>query len=127
MPAGSGGPTEASLLLKSTARFVLFFAVAAVIPLSMAFSQEIGGLKPGATAPLIALRDQTGRQQTLNTLAGPNGLLLLFFRSADWCPFCKGQLVNLEGAQKAFAAKGINVAAVSYDSPAILADFAKRC
>ena len=28
--------------------------------------------------------------------------------------------------QKAFAAKGINVAAISYDSPAILENFAKR-
>ena len=59
-------------------------------------------------------------------MSGPNGLLLLFFRSADWCPFCKGQLVDLEGAQKAFASRGINVAGVSYDSQAILSDFARR-
>jgi peroxiredoxin len=51
---------------------------------------------------------------------------LLFFRSADWCPFCKGQLVDLEGAQAAFAGRGINVAGVSYDSQAILGDFARR-
>jgi peroxiredoxin len=89
-------------------------------------AQSLKGLHPGAKAPAIHLKDERGRQQSLATLSGPNGLLLLFFRSADWCPFCKGQLVDLEGSQKAFAAKGINVAAVSYDSVAILADFAKH-
>ena len=89
-------------------------------------SQQPGGLQPGAQAPAFTLSDQAGKKQDLGTLAGPNGLLLLFFRSADWCPFCKGQLVDLEGSQKAFEAKGINVAAVSYDSRAILENFAKR-
>ncbi|HZB89726.1 MAG TPA: redoxin domain-containing protein [Terracidiphilus sp.] len=89
-------------------------------------AQTPGGLQPGAQAPAFSLRDQAGKKQDLNSLAGPNGLLLLFFRSADWCPFCKGQLVDLEGSQKAFAAKGINVAAVSYDSTDILASFAHR-
>jgi peroxiredoxin len=89
-------------------------------------AQSLKGLRPGAKAPAIHLKDEQGRQQCLATLSGPNGLLLLFFRSADWCPFCKGQLVDLEGSQKSFAAKGINIAAVSYDSTAILADFANR-
>jgi peroxiredoxin len=87
---------------------------------------QVPGLKAGAKAPTISLRDQNGKLQDHGTLSGPNGLLLLFFRSADWCPFCKGQLVDLEGAQQAFAAKGIGVAAISYDSPEILANFAKR-
>jgi peroxiredoxin len=89
-------------------------------------AQHPGGLQVGAKAPAILLRDQDGKQQDLKSLSGPNGLLLLFFRSADWCPFCKGQLVDLEGAQKAFASRGINVAGVSYDSQAILSDFARR-
>jgi peroxiredoxin len=91
-----------------------------------ASAQEPGGLRPGAKAPAFRLSDQAGKRQDLDSLAGPNGLLLLFFRSADWCPFCKGQLVDLEASQKAFAQKGVNVAAISYDSPAILADFARR-
>ena len=89
-------------------------------------SQQPGGLQPGAKAPAFTLSDQAGKKQDLDTLAGPNGLLLLFFRSADWCPFCKGQLVDLEASQKAFEAEGINVAAVSYDSRAILENFAQR-
>ena len=88
--------------------------------------QHIIGLQPGVKAPEISLPDQAGKRQTFQTLAGRNGLLLLFFRSADWCPFCKGQLVDLEHAQKEFAAKGINVAGVSYDSQAVLAEFSRR-
>src|SRR5271163_5069443 len=99
--------------------------VALLMPLAV-LSQQPGGLQPGAKAPAFDLRDQSGKKQTLDTLAGPNGLLLLFFRSADWCPFCKGQLVDLERAQKLFAAKGINVAGVSYDSPEVLAEFSQR-
>src|SRR5277367_3026768 len=94
--------------------------------LSSAQAQTIIGLQPGIKAPEISLADQTGKTQNLGTLTGPNGLLLLFFRSADWCPFRKGQLVDLERAQKLFAGKGIQVAGVSYDSPQVLAEFSRR-
>jgi peroxiredoxin len=91
-----------------------------------AVGQHIIGLQPGVKAPEIALSDQSGKPQSFSTLTGPNGLLLLFFRSADWCAFCKGQLVDLERGQQLFAAKGINVAGVSYDSPEVLAAFTQR-
>jgi hypothetical protein len=42
------------------------------------------GLAVGQMAPAFSARDQLGRQQTLQTLQGPRGLVLLFFRSADW-------------------------------------------
>ena len=42
------------------------------------------GLKLGDTAPPIEAPDQFGRAQNLKSLAGHNGLVLLFFRSADW-------------------------------------------
>lgn len=118
---------ETSLRLKHLSTYLLLLAIFRVMaPSSGISAQTLKGLQAGAKTPAIDLKDQQGRQQSLSTLSGPNGLLLLFFRSADWCPFCKGQLVDLESAQKAFAAKGIHVAAVSYDSTAILADFAKR-
>jgi len=40
---------------------------------------EIGTKVPGFTLP-----DQGGRMRSLPDLAGPNGLLLVFSRSADW-------------------------------------------
>ncbi len=42
------------------------------------------GLAVGQKAPPFSLRDQAGRVQTLDSLKGPNGTVLLFFRSADW-------------------------------------------
>ena len=42
------------------------------------------GLAVGQKAPAFSVHDQFGRVQTLDTLKGPNGTVLLFFRSADW-------------------------------------------
>jgi hypothetical protein len=42
------------------------------------------GLAVGERAPAFSLRDQFGQVQTLNTLKGTKGTVLLFFRSADW-------------------------------------------
>jgi peroxiredoxin len=117
---------EILLRLQSLFKHLLPLIIGIMVPLLNTSAQSLKGLQPGAKAPDIHLKDEHGRQQSLATLSGPNGLLLLFFRSADWCPFCKGQLVDLQGAQNAFVAKGINVAGVSYDSVAILADFAER-
>lgn len=38
----------------------------------------------GSKAPELRLQDQGGSEQTLATLSGENGLVLLFVRSADW-------------------------------------------
>jgi hypothetical protein len=42
------------------------------------------GLAVGEKAPALSARDQFGQLQTLDTLRGANGTVLLFFRSADW-------------------------------------------
>lgn len=51
--------------------------ISAIGPLSI-------GLAVGEKAPAFSVRDQSGRLQTLDTLKGANGTVLLFFRSADW-------------------------------------------
>ena len=51
--------------------------MASIEPMSM-------GLAVGDKAPAFSIRDQSGRVQTLDTLKGSNGTVLLFFRSADW-------------------------------------------
>lgn len=94
-------------------------------PLSFDDAASIG-LPAGAVAPAFELADQTGKSQTLSSLAGPKGLVLVFFRSADWCIYCKAQLVQLQQEQQAVRDAGYGIAAVSYDSAAVLADFAKR-
>ncbi len=42
------------------------------------------GLAVGQQAPNFSLPDQFGRKQTLDSLKGAKGTVLLFFRSADW-------------------------------------------
>lgn len=39
--------------------------------------------------------DQNGTPRSLGSLMGKNGLMLFFFRSADWCPFCQAQLLEI--------------------------------
>jgi len=42
------------------------------------------GPEVGQKIPSFEVRDQFGKVQTLETLRGPKGLVLLFIRSADW-------------------------------------------
>ena len=64
-------------LLRST-----FLFGAASMPLVAAGPPT--GPAVGATVPAFEAVDQTGAKRTFESLAGPNGLLLLFYRSADW-------------------------------------------
>ena len=42
------------------------------------------GPQIGTRAPDLTLLDQKGQSRTLTSLMGPKGLMLVFFRSADW-------------------------------------------
>lgn len=42
------------------------------------------GPEVGQSVPRISLPDQTGATRTLESILGPKGALLVFFRSADW-------------------------------------------
>ena len=42
------------------------------------------GPRIGETLPAFALPDQDGRPRDFASLKGPNGLVLVFYRSADW-------------------------------------------
>ena len=84
------------------------------------------GLDVGQKAPAFSARDQFGREQTLESLKGSRGTVLLFYRSADWCPYCKGQLIQLQSAKARFEKEGLQLAGVSYDSEAILKFFSDR-
>lgn len=87
---------------------------------------NIPGLTAGDRIPPISAKDQNGSVQTFDALKGDHGLLLLFSRSADWCPYCKQQLMQLQQAKREFEANGVHVASLTYDSPAILKSFADR-
>lgn len=70
--------------------------------------------------------DQEGRTRTLNELHGENGSVVFFVRSADWCPYCQRQLVDMNGRVAEFEALGLSVVSVSVDDVEELAGFAKE-
>src|SRR5258707_612 len=80
----------------------------------------------GKKIPLLSGIDQFGQERSFVNLKGPNGLVILFFRSADWCPYCKGQLLSLQRATARFKERGIGLVGVSYDSQQILKFFTER-
>ena len=45
------------------------------------FSQ---GLEPGNRIPEFRLLDQNGTPQSFESIRGPRGAMLVFYRSADW-------------------------------------------
>ena len=47
-------------------------------------AQDKTGPEIGAAIPDFTLPDQHGAQRTFADLRGPNGLVLVFSRSADW-------------------------------------------
>jgi peroxiredoxin len=109
------------------------------LALSMTVAMTIGGalgaaaaddLGPpvGVSAPDIGTRlDQTGKPRKLADVMGPNGVVFMFFRSADWCPYCQAQLIEMNGGNADIEKRGYRIAALSYDSPEILQNFtAKR-
>ncbi|MBX7197829.1 MAG: peroxiredoxin family protein [Rhodospirillaceae bacterium] len=92
-----------------------------------AVALEDRGAAVGTTVPDIgAPLDQTGKPRTLASLAGKNGTVFLFFRSADWCPYCQRQLMDLNAGLADIEKRGFKMAALSYDSPEILAKFTEK-
>jgi peroxiredoxin len=84
------------------------------------------GPKVGMHVQEFSLRDQTGEMRSLRSVFGPKGAVLVFFRSADWCPYCKTQLVELQGRLDQLKRERLGLVAVSYDPVQVLAGFAKR-
>lgn len=84
------------------------------------------GPQVGERVPDFTLKDQYGTVQTLKSIMGPRGAMLVFVRSADWCPYCKTQLVDLQTGVEALRKQGLGVATISYDPIDILAGFTKQ-
>jgi peroxiredoxin len=103
-----------------------FMVFAFAFSLEPAAADELGP-PVGLVAPDIGKRlDQTGAPRTLADLMGSKGLVLMFFRSADWCPFCKAQLIDMNSGAAEIEKRGYRIAALSYDSPEILKAFADK-
>jgi hypothetical protein len=62
------------------------FAFTLALLFSATLLAQITGVGPkvGETVPDFSLVDQAGTTRTLKSILGPNGAILVFFRSADW-------------------------------------------
>jgi len=84
------------------------------------------GVALNTKAPVgMPLRDSDGKPASLAQKMGPKGMVLILVRSADWCPFCKTQLIRTNDIREDIAHKGYALASLSYDKPETLASFAQ--
>ena len=109
-------------MVKFIAAIILAWGLAA--PLAQANPDFELGPATGAAAPSIGMpQDETGKPRALDSLMGPKGLVLVFFRSASWCPYCQAQLIDLNNGVAEMAKRGYRMAAISYDQPETQARF----
>jgi peroxiredoxin len=99
---------------------------AAVVALPVAAWAPDPGPGVGAQVPALHAVDALGKAATVQSISGPRGVVLVFFRSAKWCPFCQKQLLSLKEAQAPLEQRGYHLAAISYDPPAVQAAFAQQ-
>lgn len=104
------------LALLSVIAATATFAASAVVP----------GLAVGAKAPDFTLKDAAGADFSLAALTKTGPVALVFYRSADWCPFCKKQLQALQADLGKVEMSGVRVVGLSYDAPAISAAAAAK-
>lgn len=106
---------NAKWLLTPIAVFVIGVAVA---------EDDIPGPAVGDRFPhALEALDQNGEPQSLAGLYGRNGAAVFFVRSADWCPFCKRQLVDVNNRLAEFEALGLSVISISVDKVPLIKNF----
>jgi peroxiredoxin len=111
------------MLLRTVLRLAGALALLSLLGPLTASAEDLGPAI-GTAAPDIGIRlDQLGKPHRLQDLMGRNGLVLFFFRSADWCPYCQAQLIDINGGAAEIEKRGYRVAGLSYDSPEILEAF----
>ena len=76
------------------------------------------GLAVGEKAADFILPNAEGRYVVLSELLKTGKVVLVFVRSADWCPFCRNQLQELQKSLPEIEATGAKLIAISYDAPA---------
>jgi peroxiredoxin len=99
------------------------FVLGAIAPV-MANPDFDLGPPTGSVAPTIGTPlDEAGKPRSLQSLMGDKGLVLFFFRSAAWCPYCQAQLIDLNSGVAQIEKRGYKLAGLSYEPPAVDANF----
>jgi peroxiredoxin len=119
--------------MKRTAAYLAFFVFAVIALAAVGRAQEVRkvdvsklGPQVGAKVPDFSLTDQGGTLRTLQSVMGPKGAMIVFYRSADWCPYCKTQLLELQSQYDTLRKDGLGLVGISYDSQEILAAFSDQ-
>lgn len=112
-------------LLQTIASKLILLSLVFFTHLSFAESIDIGP-DIGFKAPLLVALDKKGLHVSTKSLTGENGLIILFFRSADWCPFCQKHLIEFNEQAKNLKSLGYGLAAISYDNVRVLNTFSKE-
>ena len=133
---GRASSVYTTVLMKSLGLATIAAALLACLSVPAAAGQssptatriDVSKLGPqvGERVPDFSLKDQTGKVQTLQSIMGPRGAILVFVRSTDWCPYCKTQLVELQGRAKSLQTQGLGIAVISYDSQEAHARFSQQ-
>lgn len=107
-----------------------FLAVAALAAGAFLSAAEtparVPGLAIGERAPAFVLKDSANAEVSLAALLARGPVALVFYRSADWCPYCRKQLQDLQKNLAAIESAGVQIVGVSYDSTAISATAANK-
>lgn len=111
----------------------LLAVVATIVGLSVAgFAQHAPDQNVGPEVGTVldldfAAPDQMGEAQNFDSFVGENGAIVVFYRSAKWCPFCQMQLIDLNSnALDAIKDRGFGIAAISYDEVRDLERFHRK-
>jgi peroxiredoxin len=113
--------------MRSSNQFVSVLFLSLVVAAVTLAADSDPGPTAGAKFPhTLEAPDQNGKKQNLQSVMGEKGVVLLFVRSADWCPFCKKQLADVNAQLARFEALGLKVVSVSVDDVAEIAKFAKE-
>jgi hypothetical protein len=72
-------------ILSRAERWPMRFGSLSILAIAVLHGQNIKtGPAVGHPVPDFSAQDQEGRTQTLKSVSGPKGTMLVFFRSADW-------------------------------------------
>lgn len=93
---------------------LIAFSLLMAVPAYAQDSQQ--ALAQGDQIPAFSLQDQNGDTQSASDLYGDKGAVIVFYRSADWCPYCQSQLIELGRNKEKFYNEGYNLVGISYDS-----------
>jgi len=102
--------------------FALAIPLVATAAVALAAPIAIGDKVPAN----FTATDIAGKPRTFPSIAGKKGTVLIFFRSAAWCPYCQKQLKEVRALPAELGKRGYSLAAISYDPPATLAAFTAK-